>query len=564
MSKVQRLTAIGAGLLAGLVAGLGLTLIQLAMRNWWGISPPQELIPDRFAPTLDVDRFIDLVNEYGYNTLKRFGIQAGLTGVLVAATLIGAGYAFVSETRAAKAGRAFVLGTNRSGLLFVGIAFIALYIGSMALLWPNLDTNSLGLPPSQARLATAGGYFAAYLSYAVLLIATYWLVTRMGRSPHTATNNTAPTMRPMPASALPIMSSSALQTSVPRRTVLASFGGVGIAALAGGAFTWPSIRLLRQFEDDATFSYDGRRYSGPGIEPITPQDKFYTVTKNTLDPDVDRGIWRLEVNGHVDTSHTYDFEELSTLPSVTQLTTLMCISNHVSAGLMSNAEWKGVPMADLLNTAGVKSGAVEVVLRGADGYTDTFSIDKALDPTTLVVYEINGEPLTRIHGFPVRIVVPGLFGEKNVKWVTGIEVVTSDVKGFYEQQGWGPNFEVPTRSDFFSPAMNSGNRSFREPFAVNRPATLRGRAFGGARDVSKVEISFDNAETWTEVTEFDYEGTELTWKFWSYRWTPSEPGTFELAIRAYDGTGTLQPLEPLPSDPREGTTGMHRVRATVE
>ena len=181
-----------------------------------------------------------------------------------------------------------------------------------------------------------------------------------------------------------------------------------------------------------------------------------------------------------------------------------------------------------------------------------------------MVYEINGEPLSRIHGFPVRIIVPGLFGEKNVKWVTGIEVVTSDVKGFYEQQGWGPNFEIPTRSDFFAPAMNSGNRSFREPFALNQPATLRGRAFGGDRDISKVEISLDDGESWQEVTTFDYQGTNLTWKFWSYRWTPRQPGEFVLGVRAYDGAGTLQPVEPLPSDPREGTTGMHRVRATVE
>jgi DMSO/TMAO reductase YedYZ molybdopterin-dependent catalytic subunit len=242
----------------------------------------------------------------------------------------------------------------------------------------------------------------------------------------------------------------------------------------------------------------------------------------------------------------------------------MCISNHVSAGLISNAEWRGVPMADLLFAAGVKPGAVEVVLRGADGYTDTFSIDKALEPTTLVVYEINGEPLSRIHGSPVRIIVPGLFGEKNVKWVTGIEVVTSDVKGFYEQQGWGPSFEIPTRSDFFSPAMNSGNRSFREPFALNQSATLRGRAFAGDRDISKVEITLDDGETWQEVTTFDYQGTSLTWKFWSYRWTPRQAGEFVLAVRAYDGAGELQPVEPLPSDPREGTTGLHRVRATVE
>ncbi len=559
MSVRNRLAVIAAGLLSGLVAGLGLTLIQLAMRRWWGISPPQEMIPDRFAPTLSVDRFIELVNEYGYNDLKRFGIQAGLTGLLVAATAIGVGYALISERRSARARGRQVVGTNPTGLAYVVIAFVVLYAASLAVLWPNLDTNTKGLPPSQARLVTAAGYFGAYLSYALLLIGTYWFMTRWIRQ-----GQPGPAVSPLAGGETTLSPQSGsvagepgrFRQPVPRRAV--------VAALVGALFAWPSVRLLRRFEDRATFAYDGRRYSGPGIQAITPQDKFYTVTKNTVDPDVDRDVWRLEVNGHVERSHTYDFDELAAFQSTTQLTTLMCISNHVSAGLMSNAEWRGVPMADLLFAAGVKPGAVEVVLRGADGYTDTFAIDKALDPTTLVVYEINGEPLSRIHGFPVRIIVPGLFGEKNVKWVTGIEVVTSDVKGFYEQQGWGPNFEIPTRSDFFAPAMNSGNRSFREPFALNQPATLRGRAFGGARDISKVEISLDDGETWQEVTTFDYQGTNLTWKFWSYRWTPRQAGEFVLAVRAYDGTGALQPVEPLPSDPREGTTGMHRVRATVE
>lgn len=546
----NRLAVVAAGLLAGLVAGLGLTLIQLAMRRWWGISPPQEMIPDRFAATISVDRFIELVNEYGYNDLKRFGVQTGLAGVLAVAILVGIGYALISERHSSRSNGPQILGANRAGLVFAAITFVLLYVGSLAVLWPTLDTNTLGLPPSQARLATAAGYFGAYLVYALLLIATYWFTTRWTLLAQRAPNGLSSTEP-----------EAAIEATVPRRQVVPRRALV--AALVGALFAWPSVRLLRWFEDRATFSYDGRRYSGPGIQPITPQDKFYTVTKNTVDPDVDIDVWRLEVNGHVERSHTYDFEELAVLPSTTQLTTLMCISNHVSAGLISNAEWRGVPMSDLLDAAEVRPGAVEVVLRGADGFTDTFSIDKALEPTTLVVYEINGEPLSRIHGFPVRVIVPGLFGEKSVKWVTGIEVVTSDVKGFYEQQGWGPSFEIPTRSDFFSPAMNRGNRSFREPFALDQPATLRGRAFGGDRDISKVEISFDDGESWQEVTTFDYRGTNLTWKFWSHRWTPRQPGEFILAVRAYDGAGVLQPVEPLPSDPREGTTGMHRVRATV-
>jgi DMSO/TMAO reductase YedYZ molybdopterin-dependent catalytic subunit len=362
------------------------------------------------------------VNEYGYNTLKRFGIQAGLTGVLVAATAVGVGYAVISESRAARSGRLLVFGTNQRGLLFVAVAFVALTSAR----WPCSGRTSIpttwDFPRARHASQPAGGYLVAYLIYAVLLVATYGFVTRPSRFDQPAA--TPPDLSDPVHGAQEDRSLSPRKTAnvvlirqpVPRRAILATALGRGVRLAVR-----PSPAPVRGRRDVRL-----RRppLQWAGIEPITPQDKFYTVTKNTLDPDVDRDIWRLEVNGHVERTHTYDFEELSALAAVTQLTTLMCISNHVSAGLMSNAEWRGVPMADLLNSAGVKSGAVEVVLRGADGYTDTFAIDKALDPTTLVVYEINGEPLSRIHGFPVRIVVPGLFGEKNVKWVTGIEVVT--------------------------------------------------------------------------------------------------------------------------------------------
>jgi DMSO/TMAO reductase YedYZ molybdopterin-dependent catalytic subunit len=120
---------------------------------------------------------------------------------------------------------------------------------------------------------------------------------------------------------------------------------------------------------------------------------------------------------------------------------------------------------------------------------------------------MNGEPLPRRHGFPARIVVPGLYGEKNVKWLTGIEVVDHDAKGFYEQQGWGPNFEIPTRSDFFAPKVDEVRGAFRfgEPFRVGQPVRLRGRAFAGARGVAGVEFSADDGQTWSEA-RIDYPG----------------------------------------------------------
>src|SRR5688572_15384399 len=177
--KLRRTLAVAfAGLVAGLVAALALTLTQLLMREWFGISPPQEMIPDRFAPTLDVDRFVELVNQYGYNDLKRFGIQAGLTGVLAVGTLVGIAYALVSESAASRTSRRWWFGLSGRGLAFVGIAFAALYVGSLIVLWPTLDTNHRGLPPSDTRWATAGGYCAAFALYAVVLVAVYRLLVR--------------------------------------------------------------------------------------------------------------------------------------------------------------------------------------------------------------------------------------------------------------------------------------------------------------------------------------------------------------------------------------------------
>ena len=124
----------------------------------------------------------------------------------------------------------------------------------------------------------------------------------------------------------------------------------------------------------------------------------------------------------------------------------MCISNGLDAGLMSNAKWKGVPMRDLLDMAAPFPNAEKVRLHGVDNYTDTITLEKAMDPATIIAYEMNGVQLPHRHGYPARVLVPGYFGEKHVKWLTRIEVTTADAKGFYETQGWGPDFIVPTRS----------------------------------------------------------------------------------------------------------------------
>ena len=396
-----------------------------------------------------------------------------------------------------------------------------------------LDANYRGAPPGEARIASAAALLIEYLIFAVVVVLLYrWLAPR----PLLAA-------RPVPVG-----------EPVGRRAVMAGVGGLALAAGSGA--------LMRDLNGRATFSYDGLAYSGPGVEPIAPNDKFYTVTKNVIDPNVNPGIWRLEIGGLVEEPRSYSFEELMSLVSVEQESTLMCISNRIGAGLMSNAVWQGVRLRDLLEAARPIDGALEVFLNGADAYTDSFAFDKAMDPTTLVAFAMNGEPLPQRHGYPARVVVPGLYGEKNVKWVTRIEVVDYDAKGFYEQQGWGPNFVIPTRSDIFGPRWVRRRRDdFVEPFAAGQRATIRGRAFAGDRGVQKVEFSDDDGETWRGV-RIDYPGTDLTWTFWSADWLPTEPGEYTLVSRATDGTGRPQPSESRGIVP-EGATGYHRVVATV-
>jgi DMSO/TMAO reductase YedYZ molybdopterin-dependent catalytic subunit len=232
----------------------------------------------------------------------------------------------------------------------------------------------------------------------------------------------------------------------------------------------------------------------------------------------------------------------------------MCISNQVGGGLMSNAVWKGVPLRSLLEASGPHAGITRVVLRAVDGYDDTIPFAKAMEPTTLVAYEMNEAPLPFRHGYPVRLIVPGLYGEKSVKWITRVELLAQDVKGFYERQGWGPNFTIPTHSRFDGPDFGKPI-----PFAASIP--LKGVAFGGNRGISRVEVSFDDGNDWREA-KINTPGTRLTWALWNYDWKPERTGEYKLAVRATDGDGALQIKEERWTAPH-GATGYQKVTARV-
>ena len=148
------------------------------------------------------------------------------------------------------------------------------------------------------------------------------------------------------------------------------------------------------------------------------------MTKNLIDPRVDESQWRLEVTGHVEEPRTYTLDDLREMPAVPQIQTLECISNSVGGGLISNAEWTGVRLADLIAAARPREGAVQVYFDAVDGFTNTMSMERAMRPIALIALTMNGAPLQDRHGFPARLLAPGSYGEVSVKWITRIDVRT--------------------------------------------------------------------------------------------------------------------------------------------
>lgn len=501
-----------------------MSLVLLLLRYLFGVATPSELVGDRIAPLLGVDRFLELLTRFGgYNNLKQIGVISVIGGQLVVGALGGLAYSFiVARTPAGEAEPA------NHGRLFVVVFVAVLWLVSLVLLWPVLGTSYAGLPSSTGTFANTVALLIAYAVYGVALVVLYCSMLERATSDGEVGG----------------------QRVVGRRAILVTAVGAVVAIAVGGVLT----RLYKL----ASFSYDGTRYKGADVQAITPNDRFYVVTKNVVDPEVSRSLWRLDISGLVERPRSYNYENLAALPAATQETTLRCISNQVGDGLMSNAVWKGVPLRNLIEAAGAKQGVVEVVLHGVDNYTDTIAFEKAMEQTTLVAYEMNGEMIPQRHGFPVRVIVPGLFGEKNVKWVTRIELVDHDAKGFYEQQGWGPNFVVPTTARFDVP---DDKQKIKLAMAAAGVA-LKGVAHAGNRGVSKVEVSSDDGKSWNQA-KISHGESPLAWVLWNYDWRPAQAGEFKLVVRATDGKGEVQTDKERGTAP-EGATGYHKITTQIE
>jgi DMSO/TMAO reductase YedYZ molybdopterin-dependent catalytic subunit len=292
-----------------------------------------------------------------------------------------------------------------------------------------------------------------------------------------------------------------------------------------------------------------------GVAPlVVPGNRFYRTDTRLLGPPlVDADRWRLRVTGMVDHPFELTFAELLAMPMVEEYVTLCCVSNEVGGDLVGNAAWRGVPLTDLLNRAGIQRGATQIVGRSVDGFTTGFPTDAAFDGRhALVAVGMNGELLPTLRGFPARMVVPGLYGYVSAtKWLTEIQLTTWDAfDAYWVPRGWAKRAPIKTQSriDTVSPSP-----------AAAGPVAVAGVAWAPTRGISRVEVKVDD-EPWAEA-RLAAPLSDDAWRQWVFRWDASA-GEHVLAVRATDGRGDTQTAQETAPDP-DGATGYHTVQVKV-
>jgi DMSO/TMAO reductase YedYZ molybdopterin-dependent catalytic subunit len=320
------------------------------------------------------------------------------------------------------------------------------------------------------------------------------------------------------------------------------------APASGASAVPPASVTVPGYGADADFSS-----TVPGLTPIVmPNDRFYRIDTSLLTPSVDTATWSLRIHGLVDRETTLTWDQLIALPVFEQYVTIACVSNEVGGKLVGNAKWTGVRLRDVLEIAGVQSAATQLVGRSVDGWTAGMPTAWVMDPSRepMIALKMNDEPLPPIHGYPARLIVPGLYGYVSAtKWLKELELTTLEgFDGYWVPLGWAKEAPILTQSRIDTPrgGVNAGQ------------VAIAGIAWAPDRGISRVEVAVDGV--WRDA-RLSTPLADTTWVQWMTEWA-AEPGRHVLMVRATDGTGAVQTEQSSPPVP-DGARGYHTVSVQV-
>jgi DMSO/TMAO reductase YedYZ molybdopterin-dependent catalytic subunit len=353
-----------------------------------------------------------------------------------------------------------------------------------------------------------------------------------------------------------------------RRLSLVTLGFLGAGALSGVAGVVVSRLLSSVSGDRDAFALPRIDVAAPQVPPtvqpkgvavpsfVTSNADFYRIDTALSVPQLSRADWQLKIHGMVDREITYRFEDLDRFEVVEKLVTLTCVSNPVGGDLISNAAWTGYRVRDLLAEAGVHPDADMVLSMSIDGFTAGTPVEALTDNRdALLAIGMNGEPLPTEHGYPARLVVPGLYGYVSAtKWLVDLELTRFDrAEAYWTRLGWSPRGPIKTESRIDVP------RSGQD--VSQGPATFGGVAWAQHRGVRAVEVRIDDGD-W-QPADLGTGYSNDTWRLWSFNWQATQPGLHTITVRATDNTGAVQ--TPDEADPvPDGATGWHTVSFAVK
>jgi DMSO/TMAO reductase YedYZ molybdopterin-dependent catalytic subunit len=355
-----------------------------------------------------------------------------------------------------------------------------------------------------------------------------------------------------------------------RRRLLLAITGTGLGALVGGlgAKAWIDSRynasgarakvLLPKPDTPLPPPPATVHPDTPGLGPFfTPNTGFYRVDTALTVPQVDPDTWKLTIHGMVNHPVEITFEQLLSYAFEEHDLTLTCVSNPVGGPYCGNARWLGTPLAPLLRRAGITTGADMILATSTDGMTIGSPVEAVLDGrAAMLAIAMNGQALPIEHGFPARMLIPGLYGYVSAtKWVTDLNLTTfASSTAYWTRNGWSPQGPVKTASRIEVPANGAGFQ------AGNATITIAGTAWATHRGIAAVEIQIDD-QPWQQAT-LATSDTPDTWRQWTHPWTNPTTGTHTLKTRATDATGTLQ-TPTIQDVVPNGATGYHTITINV-